>query len=49
LPSHPYFKKEVVLTSKHKKIDLIKPAFDISVGCDIFELPLDVCKPVEDS
>ena len=41
MPSHPYFKKEVVLTSKHKKIDLIKPAFDISVGCNIFELPLD--------
>jgi hypothetical protein len=41
LPSHPYFKKEVVLTSKHRKIDLIKPAFDISVGCNLFELPLD--------
>lgn len=41
MTSHPYFKKEVVLTSKHKKIDLIKPGFDISVGCNIFELPLD--------
>lgn len=38
---HPYFKKDVVLTSKHQKIDLIKPAFDTSVGCNIFEIPLD--------
>lgn len=38
---HPYFKKDVVLTSKHQKMDLIKPAFDTSVGCNIFEIPLD--------
>lgn len=41
MTSHPYSKKEVVLTSKHRKIDLIKPAFEISLGCIIFEIPLD--------
>ncbi len=41
MTTHPYFKKDVVLTSKHQKIDLIKPAFDTSVGCNIFEIPLD--------
>ena len=25
---HPYLHKKVVLTSKHKKLKLIKPAFD---------------------
>lgn len=38
---HPYFDKEVVLTSKHEKLNLVKPAFDQHVGCKVFEVNLD--------
>ena len=38
---HPYANKRVVLTSKHDKLRLIKPAFDIYVGCELFESQMD--------
>lgn len=38
---HPYSKKKIVLTSKHKKLNQIKPAFDKFFDCELFELSLD--------
>ena len=38
---HPYTNKKVVLTSKHEKLRLVKPAFDEYVGCGLFEVNLD--------
>ena len=39
--SHPYFKKRIVLTTKHEKLKLIKPAFEQYLGCELFEANLD--------
>ena len=41
MTGHPYLEKKVVLTSKHEKLKLIKPAFDALVGCELFEENLD--------
>jgi hypothetical protein len=41
LTAHPYLHKKIVLTSKHEKLKLIKPAFNENVGCDLFEIDLD--------
>lgn len=41
LSRHPYFKKRIVLTTKHEKLKQIKPAFDQYLGCEIFEANLD--------
>ena len=41
MAAHPYFEKKVVLTSKHEKLRVIKPAFDALVGCALFEENLD--------
>lgn len=41
LGKHPYASKRVVLTTKHDKLKLIKPAFDQFIGCDLFEANLD--------
>jgi len=41
LTAHPYAGKRIVLTSKHEKLKLIKPAFDQYLGCDLFEENLD--------
>lgn len=38
---HPYSGNRIVLTSKHEKLRLIKPAFDQIVGCELFEINLD--------
>lgn len=39
--AHPYFQKKIVLTTKHDKLRLIKPAFDQYIGCEIFEINMD--------
>ena len=44
MTAHPYLQKKVVLTSKHEKLKLIKPAFDENVGCELFEIDLDTDK-----
>jgi protein-arginine kinase activator protein McsA len=44
LSAHPYFRKRIALTTKHEKLRLIKPAFDESVGCELFEVNLDTDK-----
>ncbi len=36
-----YFGKPIVLTSKHQKLELIKPVFDELIGCELFEAELD--------
>lgn len=36
-----YFGKPIVLASKHQKLQLIKPAFDELIGCELFEAELD--------
>lgn len=41
MAAHPYFKKEIVLTTKHEKLKLIKPDFDAHIGCNLFEVSLD--------
>ena len=41
MPSHPYAGKRIVLTSKHEKLKLIRPAFDQYLECDLFEENLD--------
>lgn len=41
MSAHPYFQKEIALTTKHEKLKLIKPAFDEYIGCNIFEANLD--------
>jgi len=41
LTEHPYFNQKLVLTTKHDKLKLIKPAFDQYVGCQISEIDLD--------
>lgn len=41
MTAHPYAGKRIVLTSKHEKLKLIKPAFDEYLGCDLFEENLD--------
>ena len=41
MTAHPYAGKRIVLTSKHEKLKLIKPAFDQYLGCDLFEENLD--------
>jgi len=41
MAAHPYFQKEIALTTKHEKLKLIKPAFDELIGCNIFEVNLD--------
>jgi hypothetical protein len=41
LVAHFYSNKKVVLTSKHDKLKLIKPAFDGYVGCEVIEANLD--------
>ena len=38
---HPYARNRIVLTSKHEKLRLIKPAFDQIVGCELYEINLD--------
>lgn len=38
---HPYFGQSVVLTTKHDKLRLIKPAFEELIGCEIIEVNLD--------
>lgn len=38
---HPYFGQKIVLTSKHEKLRLIKPAFEGVLGCELFEENLD--------
>lgn len=39
--THPYQGKRIVLTSKHKKLGLIKPTLEQHIGCEIFEKNLD--------
>lgn len=39
--NHPYSRNRIVLTSKHEKLELIKPAFDQLVGCELYEINLD--------
>lgn len=41
MDKHQYFGKKIVLTSKHEKLKLLKPAFDKHVGCKLFEVNLD--------
>ena len=36
-----YFGKSIILASKHKKLELIKPVFDELIGCELFEADLD--------
>jgi hypothetical protein len=40
-PLHPYFAKEVVLASKHRKLDLIAPAFSHSLEIRMIEIAVD--------
>jgi hypothetical protein len=39
--AHPYVQKKIVLTSKHEKLKLIKPAFEDILECELFEANLD--------
>ena len=41
MTAHPYAGKKIVLTSKHEKLKLIKPAFDQYLECELFEENLD--------
>lgn len=41
MDKHQYFGKNIVLTSKHEKLKLLKPAFDEHIGCKLFEINLD--------
>lgn len=38
---HNYSGARIVLASKHKKLELIKPVFDELIGCELFEAELD--------
>ena len=39
--AHPYQGKRIVLTSKHDKLELVKPFFEQLVDCEVFEEKLD--------
>jgi hypothetical protein len=41
---HPYYGARIVVTSKHKKLELIKPVFDELIGCELFEVDVDTDK-----
>jgi hypothetical protein len=41
MDEHQYFGEKIVLTSKHEKLKLLKPAFDKYIGCKLFEVNLD--------
>ncbi|CAN2190481.1 hypothetical protein MCEMRE196_00546 [Candidatus Nanopelagicaceae bacterium] len=41
LSQHPYLGRDVVLTSKHQKLDLFRPHFQSQLEMNVRELPLD--------
>lgn len=41
MQANPYLNRQIVLTSKHEKLKLVKPAFEQNLGCELIEVSLD--------